>query len=59
MRKHNNDCNLNIHVERVENGFIVIIGRGTVNNGYPVDRFVFNSITEVNNFINGLTGEWV
>lgn len=50
MAKYQYQGELNFRVEDVENGFILSLGSG-YNNGGASRRFVFNSITELNDFI--------
>lgn len=46
----NNDRRINYEIQEVENGYIVVKGNNINNGGYG-DRFVFNTIKEVNDFI--------
>ena len=51
MGKHNYQGELNFRVEDVENGFILSLGSGYNNCGGSHQRFVFNTIKELNDFI--------
>lgn len=48
---------LHLQIEVAENGYVLITGRGNYANGFPADRYVFNDIADMNEFIFELTGE--
>ncbi len=48
---------LMMQIEYVENGYVLLVSFAGWNSGMPADKYVFNDIEDMNNFLTDLTGD--